>query len=86
MAQMKKNIPEEDKENGRPAHMELSALLDVEQVSEMLNCSIRHVYRLCDAGKMPRAVKIGCLNRWSGQVIQSWIDSGCPRVERRAGL
>ena len=64
---------------------ELPALLDVEQVAELLNCSVRHVYRLADSGKMPRPVKIGALNRWSREIVEGWIADGCPRVGRRAG-
>jgi len=62
----------------------LPALLDVEQVAGLLNCSVRHVYRLCDGGKMPKPTKLGALNRWRRDVILQWIDAGCPRVERRA--
>jgi excisionase family DNA binding protein len=39
-------------------------LWDVDQVSEALNCSTRHVYRLAEAGKMPAPVKLGALVRW----------------------
>ncbi|NLW85441.1 MAG: helix-turn-helix domain-containing protein [Planctomycetes bacterium] len=61
----------------------VSALLTVEEVSMMLNCSIRHVYRLADGGRMPRPVKLGNLNRWSKKDLQSWIDDGCPTCRRR---
>ena len=62
-----------------------AALLDVEEVATLLlNCSVRHVYRLCDSGKMPKPTKLGALNRWSKKTILEWITAGCPRVERRA--
>lgn len=59
-----------------------SALLTVEEVSTMLNCSTRHVYRLADGGRMPRPVKLGNLNRWSRKDLEAWIADGCP-VSRR---
>ena len=54
-----------------------TALLDVNQVAALLNCSSRHIYRLSDAAKMPRPVKLGNLVRWSRHVIETWIDNGC---------
>ena len=31
-------------------------LLDVKAVADLLSCSVRHVYRLTDSGKMPARV------------------------------
>ena len=61
-------------------HGTTPALLDVEQVAQMLNCSTRHVYRLADAGKMPRPVKLGALVRWRKDVIDRWVAHGCTTV------
>lgn len=59
-------------------------LLDVRAVAALLGgCSVRHVYRLADAGKMPRPVKLGSLIRWSRSDLQAWIDSGCPSMRNR---
>jgi len=55
-----------------------AALLDVEQVAQMLACSKRHVYRLSDAALMPRPVRLGALVRWPRQAIDDWIAAGCP--------
>jgi predicted DNA-binding transcriptional regulator AlpA len=57
---------------------ESSVLIDVQGVAALLNCSVRHVYRLCDLHRMPRPVKLGALARWSKTVIANWIDQGCP--------
>lgn len=54
-----------------------SLLLSVQQVSGLLNCSTRHVYRLSDAGRMPRPVKLGALVRWDRKAIEQWIADGC---------
>ena len=63
-----------------------AALLDVSQVAQILGCSMRHVYRLADGGRMPRPVKLGALVRWSRDSILDWIARGCPpcRTKRRS--
>lgn len=58
-------------------------LLDVDAVAELLDCSTRHVYRLSDAGKMPRPVKLGALVRWQKSAIEDWIVAGCPSCRKR---
>ena len=60
-------------------------LLDVTAVAEMLGCSARHVYRLSDAGRMPRPVKLGSLVRWKATgpgSLAEWIDQGCPSCRK----
>lgn len=37
------------------ADVSAPALLDVRAVASLLGCSQRHVYRLADAGRLPRA-------------------------------
>ena len=67
------------KTGGRQAAArEQAALLDVEAVAGLLSCSTRHVYRLADAGRMPRPVKLGALVRWRCSEIEVWIAEGCP--------
>jgi len=63
---------------------EPSLLIDVHAVAELLNCSPRHIWRLADAGKMPRPYKVGALRRWDRAGIQQWVREGCPSV-RKAG-
>ena len=64
---------------------------DVEVVAGLLTCSTRHVYRLSDAGKMPRPVKLGALVRWRRSTgdpktgIEDWIAAGCPAVRTVTG-
>ena len=59
-------------------------LVDVRAVARLLSCSQRHVYRLADAGKMPKPLRLGTLNRWSRQAIMRWINDGCPSMRRGA--
>lgn len=53
------------------------ALLDVQAVAHLCDCSPRHVYRMSDAGRMPAPVRIGALVRWSRKDLEEWIASGC---------
>jgi len=54
-------------------------LLDVRAVAMLLGgCSTRHVYRLADAGRMPRPVRLGNLIRWRKAELDAWISAGCP--------
>lgn len=59
-------------------------LLDVRKVASMLGCSPRHVYRLFDAGRLPRPVRLGTLVRWRRAELASWIDDGCKPVSANA--
>ena len=71
---------------------EPAALLDVNAVAALLNCSPQHVRRLADAGRMPRPVRLNSLIRWRRSTgdsmtgVQDWVDAGCPscREDRRA--
>ena len=60
-----------------------TALLDVHDVAELLACSVRHVHRLARAGRMPAALRVGSLVRWSRASIRAWIEAGCPAAEAR---
>ncbi len=54
-------------------------LLDVRAVAALLGgCSTRHVYRLADAGRMPRPIRLGTLVRWRRTELEAWIGAGCP--------
>jgi excisionase family DNA binding protein len=62
-------------------------LLSVRAVADLLGVSVRHVYRLADAGRIPAPVRLGALVRWPRQSILDWIAAGCPvvRTVGRAG-
>ncbi len=52
------------------------ALLDVRAVAALLDCSTRHVYRMADAGRMPKPLKIGSLLRWQRADLDAWLAEG----------
>lgn len=54
--------------------------LKVDGVAEMLDCSVRSVYRLADAGKLPRPVRLGGMVRWNRAELESWVADGCRPV------
>ena len=53
-------------------------LMDVSQVATILSISPRTVYRMADAGAMPRPRRLNTLIRWSRLEIESWVKAGCP--------
>jgi len=53
-----------------------AAMLSVKQVAKILNCSTRHVYRMSNAARMPRLVKLGSLVRWPKKAIEVWVANG----------
>lgn len=60
-----------------------SDLLNVKETAAKLGVSWRHVYRLSDAGAMPRPVKLGGAVRWRRQELEDWIEAGCPKLRSR---
>jgi len=53
-------------------------LLDVHQLASLLNCSVRHVHRLGQQGRMPGPLRLGALVRWRTSDIDNWLAHGCP--------
>jgi excisionase family DNA binding protein len=57
-------------------------LYDVRTVAKLLDCSVRHIYRLADGGRMPPPLKLGALVRWRRSDIEQWLGAGCPAVRK----
>jgi excisionase family DNA binding protein len=55
-----------------------AALISIQDVATLLNCSPRHVYRLVDTRRIPQPVKLGALLRWVKSEFEQWIVTGCP--------
>jgi excisionase family DNA binding protein len=58
---------------------------DVKAVAAKCACSVRHIYRMADSGRMPRPIKLGSLVRWDLDELDRWIESGCPSVRNMKG-
>ena len=48
------------------------------ELAQLLRISTRTLWRLLSAKKMPEPVRFGSAVRWRIEVIQDWIDQGCP--------
>ena len=57
---------------------------DVKTVAAKFACSCRHVYRMADADRMPRPVRLGTLVRWDLDELDRWIAAGCPSCRKGA--
>lgn len=65
--------------NERPeTQKEPAALLDVQSVADLLDCSPRHIFRLAERQQIPEPVRLGRMVRWRRGEIQRWIENGCP--------
>lgn len=57
-------------------------MLTINGVAAMLACSSRTVYRLVDAGRIPRPVRLGGMLRWVREPFEQWVGQGCPEPGR----
>lgn len=47
-------------------------------LAEMLGLSVRQIWRLHSAGKIPKSIRLGGSVRWKRGEIMDWFDAGCP--------
>ncbi|MEW6744791.1 MAG: helix-turn-helix domain-containing protein [Planctomycetota bacterium] len=59
-------------------------LISARELAELLGVSLRTIWRLESAGKLPESVYLGSSKRWSRQAIEEWIRDGCPARRRSA--
>jgi prophage regulatory protein len=57
---------------------EPALLLSAEKVAELLDISVRTLWRLRATGKLPLPVRLGGSVRWRAEEIAVWIQQGCP--------
>lgn len=55
-----------------------AAMLTSNEVARLLKVSMRTLWRMHSGGRIPKAIRIGGVVRWSSEVIQKWIAEGCP--------
>lgn len=53
-------------------------LVSAEKLAQLLDISIRTLWRLRAAGKLPAPVRLGGSVRWRVDEVQAWIGLGCP--------
>ena len=62
-------------------------LVSAKELAEILSVSVRHVWRMKGAGKLPAFVRMGKAIRWRLDDIERFIAWGCPsRKEYEAKL
>jgi excisionase family DNA binding protein len=59
-------------------------LLKLEELAAILRVKPRTLRRHHDAGKIPRAIRIGSGLRWNRAAIEAWIAQGGPRQRKGA--
>ncbi len=47
-------------------------------LAEMLVVSVRQIWRLHSAGKLPKPIRLGGSVRWNRQEVMDWFEAGCP--------
>jgi predicted DNA-binding transcriptional regulator AlpA len=52
--------------------------ISARELAEMLDLSLRQIWRLNASGKLPKPVRIGGSVRWNRQEIVDWFEAGCP--------
>jgi prophage regulatory protein len=57
---------------------ESTLLLSAEKLAELLDISVRTLWRLRAANKVPAPVRLGGSVRWRAHEIEVWIEEGCP--------
>ena len=58
------------------------ACYSADVLTRVLDISLRHVWRLNDAGKLPASIRLGKLVRWPKRSIDEWLAAGCPAQPR----
>ena len=53
-------------------------LLSAERLAELLDISVRTLWRMRSAGKLPAPLRVGSQARWSTATIRAWLAAGCP--------
>jgi excisionase family DNA binding protein len=53
-------------------------LVRAAELARMLNISLRTLWRLNSAGRLPRPLRLGTSVRWRLDEVNQWISAGCP--------
>lgn len=53
-------------------------LLKPDEVAQWLSISPRTLWRKVSKGEIPKPVRVGGSTRWRADVIESWLERGCP--------
>lgn len=59
-----------------------TTLINANDLAEMLSISVRHIWRMKAAGKLPKTVKVGGCVRWLLSDIKLFLETGCPSQKK----
>ncbi len=62
---------------------DMPVMLNVNDLAALLRVSVRTVWRLRSAGRLPKPVEIGGSIRWNEDTVRDWIAAGCPDKSKR---
>ena len=55
-----------------------SLLITATEVAQMMQISVRTLWRLVSAGQVVQPIRIGRNTRWRLREVEQWIADGCP--------
>jgi excisionase family DNA binding protein len=61
-----------------PNPNDIALLVTAEKLAELLCVSVRTIWRLDSAGKLPAPLRFGGNVRWQQSDITAWLLAGCP--------
>ena len=60
-----------------------TAMIGTDEFAALLQVSARHLRRLLDRGEVLPPVHLGACVRWPRAAMESWINEGCPKPQKR---
>jgi excisionase family DNA binding protein len=61
-----------------------AACYTAQDLAALLRISVRQVWRMCDANKLPKPIRFGRAVRWSRPVVDRWLETaGAPGSKAR---
>jgi prophage regulatory protein len=77
-------IEQHDQSKQQPKCCSASTALAISArgLAEMLNVSLRQIWRLSASRKLPKPIRLGGSVRWNRQEVTTWFEARCP--DRRA--
>lgn len=59
-----------------------SLLVDSSELAKLLKVSRTTLWRMLEDGRLPATVESFSQPRWNRKSIESWVDAGCPKINR----
>lgn len=58
-------------------------LITAQEFADLMQLSVRTLWRLSSAGQIPEPVRIGGAVRWRRADVTFWVEQGCPAPQPR---